>query len=95
MPKPITQPPDDHLLMWRMVNALEIPMDEAIRSGKLAVQHLSKMLDCCARCSATHYCSIYLGNREDHAEERPSFCCIRKGLDALLTAFPVVATEVS
>lgn len=83
MKEPISQPPDTNLLFWRMADAMDIPLDQAIQDEKLSPANLSKMLDKCARCAAPHFCSLYLYARSDKAPRAPCFCPNRKVLARL------------
>jgi len=83
MKEPISQPPDSDLLFWRMAEAMDIPLDQAIQDEKLSPATLSKMLDKCARCAAPHFCSLYLFARSDKAPRAPCFCPNRRVLARL------------
>lgn len=93
MPPSISQTPDEHLLFWRMVEALDIPLAEAVRDDEVSPDNLSKMLVKCAHCSAPHYCALYLASRDGRAGTTPSFCKNRHALDRLHAHHPAHAGD--
>jgi hypothetical protein len=88
MSSPISQIPDSHLLFWRMVESLDIPLAEAVRKDEVSPEHLSKMLVKCAHCTQPHYCALYLAARDSHAETPPSFCVNRTAFARLHALHP-------
>ena len=79
----ISQRPDADLLFWRMTEAMDIPLDQAIQHDALSTTELSKMLDKCARCPAPHYCALFLAARAGQTDAPPAFCPNRKCLGRL------------
>ncbi|MCA0206742.1 DUF6455 family protein [Pararhodobacter sp.] len=88
MTQSVSQTPDDHLLFWRMVEALDIPLAEAIRGDELTPGGVSSMLSKCAHCRAPHYCALYLASRDGKVARPPSFCRNRARLDGLRALHP-------
>lgn len=88
MSQSVSQTPDDHLLFWRMVEALDIPLAEAIRDDEVTPDRLSSMLSKCAHCRAPDYCALYLASRDGKARTPPSFCKNRASLEKLHALHP-------
>lgn len=79
----LTQKPDEKLLIWRMVRALDVDLAYEIHRERLSVERLSSMLKNCAHCPEPQACRLYLEARGDKAAVPPSFCPNRVVLTAL------------
>lgn len=83
MTQALSQTPDAHLLFWRMIEAMDIPLAEAIQKAELAPDRLSKMLIKCAHCPQPQYCALFLAARDSRTATPPHFCANRAAIRRL------------
>ncbi|MCC5987685.1 MAG: hypothetical protein JJT95_08385 [Pararhodobacter sp.] len=77
------QPLDDALLMWRMVEALQIDLAPPLINGSLSFKRLQQMLRQCAKCPQPGSCTRFLDRNKTPAADPPRYCPNRRTLLAL------------
>lgn len=73
----------EELLMWRMVQAMQIDLAKPVIDGTLPVARLQQMLRGCVKCPEPDLCARYLDTLADRPAEPPRYCPNRKVLKAL------------
>jgi hypothetical protein len=76
------------LLMWDMVQAMDIDLLEAVCSDALSFSAVERMLGRCNRCPSPQLCALFLDRRHGATDQAPSFCPNRKRLAALRQQYP-------
>ncbi|PVH30027.1 DUF6455 family protein [Pararhodobacter oceanensis] len=82
---PANAAPDrgEDLLIWEMVNAMEIDLACAIQRDELPIKTLGAMMRNCHACPAPRLCGVYLDSRAGRTAQAPSFCPNREKLSDL------------
>lgn len=80
--EPATAPHED-LLMWEMVNAMEIDLASAIQRDELPLETLGAMMRNCHNCPAPRMCAVFLDSRTGQTPQAPSYCPNRDTLAEL------------